>query len=40
MILAGESWSQQIGLTGFPLAAVIIAIIAGICFWLWLISRS
>ena len=39
-MLASESWSQQIGLSGFPLALVIIAIIIGVCFWLWLMMRS
>ena len=38
-VLAGESWSQAIGLSGFPLAIVIVAIIAAICFYLWLLLR-
>ena len=39
MILAGQSWSQQIGLTGWPLALVIVAIIAALCFGAYMVLR-
>ena len=39
MTLAVTSWSQQIGLSGFPLAIVIVAIIAAIVAVYYLILR-
>jgi len=39
-MLAGRSWSQVIGLSGLPLALVIIAIIAAICFLMWLLHKD
>lgn len=40
MLLADPSWSQQTGLSGWPLALVLIAICLLIAWWLWLCFRS
>lgn len=37
---ASQSWSQQVGLTGWPLAFVIAVIILAICFAIWVLFKD
>ena len=38
-ILAGQSWTQETGMNGWELTIVIVAVLAFLGFFYWLVTR-